>query len=352
MTIQLAPNTKNLHPSTFFMGTTNPIGVEIFNVTQVFTNPTNAIRPVEAVFNNAISPASAAIVPTDYHTIDAVVTGGNNMNNLTGLYAVEGQAVSGGAGQILKGVGVFGLGYNTGTGGAVDLIGIQAWVQNTSNAVLTRATAIYVPSNTNVGGGSIGTNYGLKIEDQTAGTTNYAIWCGLGSVHFGGAVDAASFTANGGNILATSGVIWGKNFQAGATAQAAPSSVDYYTASGYGRQARVFSGGSLRLAYGTAGETESGSDVGCDYTIGVYNDAGTFIDSPLRIQRKAGVPMTVSRPVIFPAMTVASLPAAASYPYARCFVTDANATTFYTVAAGGGANKVPVFSDGTNWRIG
>lgn len=36
----------------------------------------------------------------------------------------------------------------------------------------------------------------------------------------------------------------------------------------------------------------------------------------------------------------------------RAFVTDATATTFYSVVAGGGANKVPVFSDGANWRVG
>lgn len=51
--------------------------------------------------------------------------------------------------------------------------------------------------------------------------------------------------------------------------------------------------------------------------------------------------------------TVATLPSAsASGAGARAFVTDANATTFAAVAAGGGANGVPVYSDGTNWRIG
>jgi hypothetical protein len=39
-------------------------------------------------------------------------------------------------------------------------------------------------------------------------------------------------------------------------------------------------------------------------------------------------------------------------PGARSFVDDATATTFGTIVAGGGANKVPVYSDGTNWRIG
>lgn len=50
--------------------------------------------------------------------------------------------------------------------------------------------------------------------------------------------------------------------------------------------------------------------------------------------------------------TVATLPAAASNAYLRGFVSDATATTFNSTVAGGGANKVPVWSDGTNWKIG
>ena len=51
--------------------------------------------------------------------------------------------------------------------------------------------------------------------------------------------------------------------------------------------------------------------------------------------------------------TVATLPSAAtSGVSARAFVSDANATTFASTVAGGGANKVPVYSDGTNWKIG
>lgn len=53
------------------------------------------------------------------------------------------------------------------------------------------------------------------------------------------------------------------------------------------------------------------------------------------------------------AVTVATLPSAATAGRGtRAFVTDANATTFASVVAGGGANAVPVYSDGTNWRIG
>lgn len=51
--------------------------------------------------------------------------------------------------------------------------------------------------------------------------------------------------------------------------------------------------------------------------------------------------------------TVATLPAAATVGTgARSFVTDANATTFASIVAGGGSNQIPVYSDGTNWRIG
>lgn len=56
------------------------------------------------------------------------------------------------------------------------------------------------------------------------------------------------------------------------------------------------------------------------------------------------------------AVAVASLPAAALVGAgARSAVTDSNAALtagIGAVVAGGGANIVPVFSDGTNWRIG
>lgn len=52
-------------------------------------------------------------------------------------------------------------------------------------------------------------------------------------------------------------------------------------------------------------------------------------------------------------VTVAGLPSAsASGAGARAMVSDATATTFASTVSGGGANKVPVVSDGTNWLIG
>jgi hypothetical protein len=51
--------------------------------------------------------------------------------------------------------------------------------------------------------------------------------------------------------------------------------------------------------------------------------------------------------------TVSALPSAATAGAgARAFVTDASATTLGSTVAGGGSNAVPVYSDGTNWKIG
>jgi hypothetical protein len=59
---------------------------------------------------------------------------------------------------------------------------------------------------------------------------------------------------------------------------------------------------------------------------------------------------------IIPALTnytVATLPSAVtSGKGARSFVTDALAPTFGSTVASGGATATPVYSDGTNWKVG
>ena len=60
--------------------------------------------------------------------------------------------------------------------------------------------------------------------------------------------------------------------------------------------------------------------------------------------------------VYIPAMTnytVATLPSAVTAGAgARSFVTDATGPTFGATVAGGGAVNVPVYSDGTDWKVG
>lgn len=61
-------------------------------------------------------------------------------------------------------------------------------------------------------------------------------------------------------------------------------------------------------------------------------------------------PVTAALPSY--AVLVAGLPDAASVPWMRLFVTDANTPTFGSAVAGSGSSHVPVYSDGTIWRVG
>lgn len=78
-------------------------------------------------------------------------------------------------------------------------------------------------------------------------------------------------------------------------------------------------GSAVQLSWGTAGSLTSTANFSTTKTI------------------KAG------------AYTVSTLPTPSTGM--RCYVTDSTATTFYSIVAGGGANVVPVFYNGTNWVI-
>ena len=65
----------------------------------------------------------------------------------------------------------------------------------------------------------------------------------------------------------------------------------------------------------------------------------------------SGTTGTFSAGVSGGSTTVAGLSAAGTAGR-RSFVTDATVTTFASIVVGGGTNKVPVYDDGTNWRIG
>lgn len=65
------------------------------------------------------------------------------------------------------------------------------------------------------------------------------------------------------------------------------------------------------------------------------------------------MPLSLIIALKFAVYTVANLPSASTTGVGgRAFVTDATATTFDSIVAGSGTNKVPVFSDGSVWRIG
>ena len=54
-----------------------------------------------------------------------------------------------------------------------------------------------------------------------------------------------------------------------------------------------------------------------------------------------------------PTTMFANLPSISTVPVGtRAVVSDSSVNSFYSVVAGGGSYVIPVFSDGTNWRVG
>jgi hypothetical protein len=103
----------------------------------------------------------------------------------------------------------------------------------------------------------------------------------------------------------------------------------------------VFTGVDSGLARNAAGVVEVNS-----------GSAGTFRDLKLR---NLISPDANGSYIQTPGMAVGSLPASPVRGM-RCYVTDSNATSYTlgigAVVANGGTTVVPVFYDGTNWRIG
>ena len=152
-------------------------GDEIFNVTRVDTNAGTLTRPLMSLFEHAIAPAAAPGVTTDFHCIDARIYGSSaNIDSFTRFYCIEGKATCQKAsGSMARTVGLMGSSVMTGAGTLDLAVAVQSDVQNTGAGTVTEGVGIYIPNGVNSGGGTLTTLYGIKIENQTAGSTNYSI---------------------------------------------------------------------------------------------------------------------------------------------------------------------------------
>jgi hypothetical protein len=131
--------------------------------------------------------------------------------------------------------------------------------------------------------------------------------------------------------------------------------------------------GDILQTWAAAGDTFVGSRFSTTYELGMHalpdfrelRLTGKAGDSTGKITMYTGLTPTLgftldnaqaatfSSYVKTQSTTVAGLTAAGTAgASARSFVTDATATTFSSIVAGDGVNGVPVYSDGTNWRIG
>ena len=90
---------------------------------------------------------------------------------------------------LLKAYGVFGGVGNYGTGTMGTAYAGNFTITNWATGQITDGYGVYIASANNHSTGAIVTNTGLHIADQTAGTTNYAIYTNLGQVSLGDNVD-------------------------------------------------------------------------------------------------------------------------------------------------------------------
>jgi len=209
------------------------------------------------------------------------------------------------------------------------------------------------------------------LDANTSGANNVAVGYNAMTTNTDGfqntAVGAEALEANAGGDY---------NTAVGYQAVTSAGSANYNTGVGYRAVSTTTSGSgntgvgadallvvtganNVAIGYAAGNSLTSGSNnviIGYDAdssAAGVSNEI-TLGNSSITSMRVPGLTMTAGLKWINNGtQTVAALVAAGTAGAgARAVVTDANATTFHSIVAGGGANVVPVFSDGTNWRIG
>lgn len=118
----------------------------------------------------------------------AIVQGGSEASSpakANSIYGQIGGGYIGGTGSVGQMTGGSFTSNHYGTGTADIAVGTYNQVDLSSVGIITDAKGVWIDSANNSGGGTITTNHGLFIEDQTVGVTNFAIKTGLGTVSFG-----------------------------------------------------------------------------------------------------------------------------------------------------------------------
>jgi hypothetical protein len=225
-----------------------------------------------------------------------------------------------------------------------------------------------------LGGSGVATNIAVgdtALDTNTTGANNTAVGYNALTAN----TDGVQNTALGSQALdANTGGDY--NTAVGYDALSAVSTSNYSTGLGYrainaattnggntgvGADALLLATGSNNTAVGyaagnslTTGSNNTVIGYDADVSGATVSNEVTIGNSSVTLMRAPGLTMTVGLKWINNGtQTVAALVAAATAGAgARAVVTDASATTFHSIVAGGGANVVPVFSDGTNWRIG
>ena len=301
-----------------------------------------------------------------------VAIGNNAMTNFTtgtGNVAINGMNgnVAGASGSYNMGVGA-GAMSNITTGSNNMAIGHNAMQADLSgqNNMAVGATTMQANTlgsdNTAIGQNALNANIdgngNVAIGSQSLQSSlhdSYNISIGYAS---GGSLNGAGGNVFIGTSAGQSVSTGANNVLIGQNAGSHISSGPYNICVGLGSGGSFHTGTFNTLIGTNAGNSLTTSDsyntiIGGAFGVAGQNNTLTIADGAgnLFITGDASRNITVTGWLRTSHVAVGSLPAAGNAG-ARSFVTDATATTFASVVAGGGANGVPVYDDGTNWRIG
>ena len=170
-------------------------------------------RPVSMPLTFTAAPSQLVTQTTDYHGLDLNYNITNaNVNPLgatpTKIYAAEFTAQYSGTGDLASLVPCLPMAINSGSGNVGEIVNIRLYAQNTGTGKVTTVYGISMDNpNMTVGGGTAPDNvYGLYIPSLTAGTvSNYAIYTGVGKVHFGDVVETVVTSATSANSVSQAG---------------------------------------------------------------------------------------------------------------------------------------------------
>ncbi len=112
------------------------------------------------------------------YTSTAGTTNVSTTGAVSTVIGTSGWARNNGAGSVTSEFGMLALSDNNASGTVTSAIGLGTLVSNTSSGTITNAAGQLVLSAVNSGGGTIGTNFGINVQPQTAGTVDYGIAVG------------------------------------------------------------------------------------------------------------------------------------------------------------------------------
>jgi hypothetical protein len=200
----------------------------------------------------------------------------------------------------------------------------------------------------NIGCG-IGSDAGVEESGGDGGDLNLTSGAGGAS--------STSYDAGDGGFVAITAGTGGVASAIGSKQAGSGANIDITAGSaGYndGNTALGNYGGSIILTAGNASDEDGGGSILFNSGIDANSAPGLYIFGNLRekpLTYKEAIAALAFTPVTLTTLGTASAAGAG----ARAFINDSNvaaATNFGTVAVSGNTNIVPVYSDGTNWRVG